>query len=284
MLTSGDVQFEPSAGTKIFGLSSSIFMMTAGDAALSAEITAMVFREISDRIAQEPHRWWMVSEAADLYVKYYNFVRNKRAENQVLSPLHLDGQSFLASLKNMPERLASDLAKELLNFEIPNVSAIFAGIDLAGTHIYTVRNDEVNCVDNVGFAAIGIGGRHASSQFMFARHAWNSPFAGTLLLTYYAKKKAEVAPGVGIGTEMVLAGPNLGSVTEVKGEVIAKLDQEYRKTIRSEAAAFTRAKGEMASYVEELTQQTEAAGAATGGQQTPSKSNGGTSPPDEPKV
>jgi hypothetical protein len=54
MLTSGDVQFEPSAGTKIFSLTNSIFMMTAGDAALQAEITGMVSREIVGRIAQEP--------------------------------------------------------------------------------------------------------------------------------------------------------------------------------------------------------------------------------------
>jgi hypothetical protein len=48
MLTAGDVQFEPSAGSKIILLSSSIFMMTAGDAALQAEISGMVLKEISD--------------------------------------------------------------------------------------------------------------------------------------------------------------------------------------------------------------------------------------------
>jgi hypothetical protein len=46
MLTAGDVQFEPSAGTKIFTLSSSIFMMTAGDAALQAEITGWFLEKL----------------------------------------------------------------------------------------------------------------------------------------------------------------------------------------------------------------------------------------------
>ena len=55
----------------------------------------------------------------------------------------------------------------------------------------------VACYDMIGFAAIGIGGWHAQSRFMFAKHTRRSPQPETLLLTYSAKKQAEVAPGVG---------------------------------------------------------------------------------------
>jgi hypothetical protein len=285
MLTAGDVQFEPSVGTKIYSLSNSMFVMTAGDAALQAEITGMIAREIADRISREPANWWMVSEAADLYVKYYNSVRNKRAANSILSPLYLDGNSFIASQGSMNNDLVNNLAKELLNFEMPSVSAIFAGVDPYGSHIYVVHNNVSNCVDNVGFAAIGIGSRHASSQFMFARHAWNSSFTDTLLLTYYAKRKAEVAPGVGIGVDMVIVGPALASLTTVSDNVISKLDQEYRKIIQSETSAFARAKGKIKTYVEELTRQSAAAGAAAADKQSsPPKTNGGTPSADEPTV
>jgi Proteasome subunit len=99
MLTSGDVQIEPSAGTKIYPLSNSMFVMTAGDAALQAEIIGLVMREIAARIRTDPKDWWLVSEAADLYVGHYNLIRNKKAENAILSPLNLDGQSFLANQK-----------------------------------------------------------------------------------------------------------------------------------------------------------------------------------------
>jgi hypothetical protein len=77
MLTSGDVQFEPSAGTKIYSLSNSMFVMTAGDAALQAEITGLVMREIVARIRTDPKDWWLVSEAAYVYVRHYNQIRNK---------------------------------------------------------------------------------------------------------------------------------------------------------------------------------------------------------------
>jgi len=284
MLTAGDVQFEPSSGTKTFALSGSMFVLAAGDAALQAEITMMAAREISARIAKEPHDWWKVREAAELYVKYYNIIKNKRAENAVLAPLNLDLSSFLGNQQTMDNRLVSDLAKELLNFEIPSVSAIFAGLDPDGSHIYTVHDNEVNCVDTVGFAAIGIGSRHASSQFMFARHAWDAPFPETLMLTYYAKRKAEVAPGVGTGTDMVIVGPTVNSLIKVAEPVIKKLDEEYHKIIRAETSAFRRARGEMNAYVEEITKQAAAAGAAAPTEQTPPKTDGGATSADQSKL
>jgi hypothetical protein len=77
----------------LFGLlTNALFMMTAGDASLQAQIAGMAHAEISERITQDPKKWWRVSEAADLYVKYYNFIRNKRAEDAILSPLHLEGK------------------------------------------------------------------------------------------------------------------------------------------------------------------------------------------------
>ena len=281
MLTSGDVQFEPSAGTKIVSLTNSIFTMTSGDAALQAEISGMVAREIAERVAQEPANWWKVSEVAGLYVKYYNFVRNNRAENAILSPLNLNINSFIANQRTMSDQLVNDLAKELLNFDIPDVSAIFAGLDLYGAHIYVVYNNEANCEANVGFAAIGIGGRHASSQFMFAGHAWNSPFPDTLLLTHFAKKKAEAAPGVGRGTEMVTVGPNLGSLITIGEPALNKLDAEYQKVMKSEGTAFTRARRAIRTYVEELTKQAEATAAtaaASPDKQTSPKTTDGAHP------
>jgi hypothetical protein len=161
----------------------------------------------------------------------------------------------------MSDKLVNDLAKELLNFEVPDVSAIFAGLDQYGAHIYVVRNNEVNCVDNVGFAAIGIGSRHASSQFMFAGHAWNSPFPDTLLLTHFSKKKAEAAPGVGKETDMAMVGPTLGSFITIGEPILNKLDAAYQELVRSEDIAFAQARGEIRTYVEELTKQGEATAA-----------------------
>jgi len=278
MLTSGDIQFEPSAGMKLTQLTNSIFAMTSGDSLLQTEIAIRVGAEVYERIHRQPENWWLVSDVADVYVKHYNEVRRKRAENEVLAPLGLDGPSFLSAQRTMSRQLVTQLATELMNYEVPAVSAIFGGCDLTGSHIYTVRDGVATCADSVGFAAIGIGGRHASSQFMFARHAWNSPFPDTLLLTYVAKRRAEVSPGVGRGTDMAVVGPVVGTLTSVAPDIIEKLDAEFRRLIRAESSAFGRAKMEIKSYVEAVTKAAEATGAAAAGKQSASKTSDGEPP------
>ena len=179
MLTAGDVQFEPTAAPKALAVSNSIFLMTAGDSGLQGQILTLVLKEVSERIQSNPAEWWLVRDVADLYIKYYNQIRKKRAEDAVLAPLYLDNNTFIANQNLMNDRLLNDTAKELLNFRMPSVSVICAGHDPIGPHIYLVTEGdanslEANCLDGVGFAAIGSGGRHGSSQFMFARHAWNA--------------------------------------------------------------------------------------------------------------
>jgi len=109
MLTSADIQFEPSVGTKVWGLTNSIFMLTAGDAALQGELYPLVRDEIIEMIRQQPQKWMAVSEAADMYVKYYNQIRTKRATNEILAPLQLDLNSFLANQRTMSDHIVTDL-------------------------------------------------------------------------------------------------------------------------------------------------------------------------------
>jgi hypothetical protein len=234
MLSSGDVQFEPTGGTKRIVLSSAIFAMIAGDAGLQDQIMAAMLGDVNARIASEPTNWWAVRDVADLYIKHYNIIRKKKAEDAILSPLYLDQDSFVSNQNVMNDRLVNDLSKELLNFAMPGVSAIFAGHDTTGPHIYLIQENyanslESNLMDSVGFAAIGIGARHASSQFMFARHAWSASMPDTLFLTYCAKRKSEVAPGVGNGTDMVMGGPKLGTLILIDDSVINTLEGEYKK-------------------------------------------------------
>jgi hypothetical protein len=286
MLTSGDVQFEPTAAAKTLAVTNSIFAMTAGDSGLQAQIMTLVLGEVQTRIQQNAAEWWLVRDITDLYIKYYNEIRKKRAADAILSPLYLDANSFITNQNMMNDRLLNDTAKELLNFRMSSVSIIFAGHDPIGPHIYVVHESdtnslEANCLDGVGFVAIGSGGRHASSQFMFARHAWDAPMADTLFLTYYAKRKSEVAPGVGNGTDMVMSGPALASLINIAPAAIKKLEFEYQRVIKSEGRAFTRGKEGIKHYVEDLERQAKAAAPQ---QQASPKDSGESPSADQSKV
>ena len=90
----------------------------------------------------------------------------------------------------MDRQLVDQLATELKNFQIPTVETIFAGNDFNGAHIYVAYNAEVNCLDAVGFAAIGNGSRHTSSELMFARHTIKRPFCRDIFACLFGKKES----------------------------------------------------------------------------------------------
>ncbi|HWY31906.1 MAG TPA: hypothetical protein VNX46_14190, partial [Candidatus Acidoferrum sp.] len=198
MLTGGDIEFEPKTPNKIHHFSSSITGMFAGDFGFQTEIVRGVLPVVLNRIKAEPQNWWKVKEVAELYAENLKQFHLKRAENAILAPLGLDMNIFLAKQKEMDSELINKAASKLAQFCSPGVQAIFCGHDMDGAHIYVVDNSfDVICHDVVGFASIGAGYWHADSQFMFAEHNPFNSFAETLFLTYSAKKRAEVAPGVG---------------------------------------------------------------------------------------
>jgi len=220
MLSSSDIQFEPPISSKTAPLTNSIAVMQAGDAAFHAEIVGEVAPIVLDRVQKDPGNWWVVKDVAELYVSHRNEIKRKRAESALLTPLGLTSDSFRRLQKELNDGVAEQLTRDLINYQVPHVSVLVVGIDPQGPHIYVVDDDEIRCNDFIGFAAIGIGTRHAGSQFMLGRHSWNSPVVDTALLTYIAKKRSEIAPGVGEGTDMFTIGPSLGSLSTLTPEMI----------------------------------------------------------------
>jgi hypothetical protein len=181
----------------------------------------------------------------------------------------------------MDPELVNQISQDLINFEIPDVSVIIMGIDKIGDnilpHIYTINDNDIRCDDLIGFSAIGSGARHAESQFMLDRHAWNREVAETLLLTYSAKKASEIAPGVGAESDMFMIGPGLGQLVVIRDEAMTKLKNEYEKLKKKTLRAQNATKAEMKRYVDELGEQ-----AATGQAEQPVEGKKG--PANEPSA
>jgi hypothetical protein len=116
-----------------------------------------------------------------------------------------------------------------------------------------VEDGFISCRDSIGFAAIGSGSRHAESQFMLQRHAWNSPITDTLLLAYIAKKRAETALGVGHETDMFMI-PHLGGFDTLSTAAMEKLQAEYEQILEGERSIFNKSKQEMKTYVEKISE------------------------------
>jgi hypothetical protein len=251
MLTSGDVQFEPPT-PKIWSLTNSIAVLTAGDAAFHKEVLHAAGTEAEAWVQDDPSTVIPVAEAADMFVRHRNALKLKRAEAALLAPLNLDRDSFLTQQQALSDRLVDSLARDLINFPVPGIETIIAGIDATGPHIYVVRDGEVVCCDAAGFACIGTGGRHAESQFMLAQHGPSRGLSDTLLLTYAAKRRAEIAPGVGQETDLFVVGPAVGTLSIVHQGIVDRLEQAYGALVQSEASALWVARTEIAAFVDEL--------------------------------
>ncbi len=262
MITTGDIEFEPPT-RKIWGLTPSVFVMTAGDTTLQTEIMRDVEIDVVERVLAEPNNWWRVRDVAELYRGKHEEIRARRAESALLMPLGLDSDSFIANQADMDRQLVSNLVSDLTNFSLPGVQSIFLGIDNDGPalssgpgaypHIYVSNGGHVACYDAIGFAAIGIGDWHAQSQFMFAKYWKGRPLPEALFLAYSAKKHAEVAPGVGKETDMFFVGPGLGQrINPVGDHVMAELERIYLESRETIDKATKKAEQDFCKFVDDL--------------------------------
>jgi hypothetical protein len=75
------------------------------------------------------------------------------------------------------------------------------------------------------------------------------------LSIYAAKKRAEIAPGVGTETDFFVIGPQLGFSDLLNEKIIAKLAEEHAKIKKHEEDTLRTARGVMQEYVEQLQRQ-----------------------------
>ncbi len=246
------------------------FSSTASSAEVSMTRYAILYNctgvDVNQRIQNDPQNWWMVEDVAALYAKYYSEAKLKRSEAAILSPLGLNRMTFIERQQQMAPSLVSQLAQQMINFEMPEVETIFAGVDPRGTHIYVAQDGNKSCADVIGFASVGVGKWHANSQFMFAGHTRYSLLPRTAFLTFSAKRRAEVAPGVGVGTDMFMV-TSLGGYTSIGPHVLEALHKAYKSNQAGISKSSIEAEEGFAKYLGEL-----AASQATGEQKT-----GGTS-------
>lgn len=268
MKTGGDIEFEPrknenpemawGSGSKILPITTSITALTAGDSSLQAEILQHVYLDTSARIKSQPSEWWLVEDVAHLYVAHYDKIKRGRAASAILAPLGLDLETFLERQSTMSADLVASIARELQVYEMPGVLTIFVGVDPTASHIFVTSNCNsenicrLTCSDTTGFAAIGSGARHALSQFMLAGYHRQAPTSETVFQTYLAKKRAEIAPGVGKETDMFTIGPELGFSSFIRPEIMSEIDGIYRNYDRSEKALRKKASESAEAFEKKL--------------------------------
>lgn len=232
MITSGDIQFDRPQ-RKIISLTNSIAVMTAGNTNVQTQLYTMVTSFIKKKLDANPTKWIQVEDVATFYRDSYIQLRKELAERSVLAPYGLTYETFIKEQKVMSDEFVEDIIYRIRRYIPDSVETIVLGIDDSGPHIYIVRNDEIVWHDVIGFAAVGIGSNHALSHFMLSGYTRSASEAKALLTLHQAKKKAEVSPGVGQGTDICIVGPKPGSFYIIEPgliglDIVKDLDKVYK--------------------------------------------------------
>jgi hypothetical protein len=256
MVTIGDIEME-SPTTKMFMLTNSIIVMPSDDdAALHTEILKETLDAVHLAISFNPDRWLLVSEVVDMYIAARSAMQAKLAERTFLAPLNLTKETYLERMASLEPQLVARIAEDLVSYKLPAMSVIVAGIDPNGSHVYEVHDGESGCFNTIGYAAIGAGARHARAHFMLAGQCRSTSVAEAVWNTYLAKKRSEVAPGVGETTDIGMVGPRLGhNVTfndPYNPALLKQLESVYKRTRRAEERARKATAKEMVEYVDRL--------------------------------
>jgi hypothetical protein len=261
MLTAGDIEFEsaPTSTGKEFvnkvtaiNNSDSIVVMLAGDFCLQTEIVMGMMQFINASEKQSGKKWG-VKDAVNLYIDFYNQVKSRLGASAILSPLQLNQNTFIARQKEMSDGFSEIIARDLIDFPMPGVKTIIAGIDDSGSHLYKLHNNQPTCCDSVGFAAIGSGAKHAESQFMLRGYSRIVPQEEALWLTYMAKRKSEVAPGVGEITDLFCIDTKNKKYRTLNDRLPkSQLDKIYASFEEKELCAFRDAQKELKQSLEKL--------------------------------
>jgi 20S proteasome alpha/beta subunit len=251
MITYGDIQFEPNT-SKIVPITKSIIAMTAGDLAFQTEILNRMIGIISMQYTSQPINH-SVEDIANLYLECKKISDVKKCENIVLAPFGLTYSAFLDKQLSLQENFVLSLKNEIQQFryQLPKIETIITGVDKTGPHIYVIDGDNIHCCDKIGFATIGGGSRHASSQLMLAGYNFDYELSESLLLTYNAKKRAEVAPGVGKGSDMFMIESE-DSCFFINNNIIKNLEKTYKNIVRLENSNYKKAKNGIYSYLEKI--------------------------------
>lgn len=252
MITAGDIEFEPPQTKVAVFPNNSVVALIAGDTTAQIAIVLETYQSLLQNPIVE------VKAIAELYARNFALERRRRAAATILHPLGLELETYFRA-PGIPSDFIRELTQRLQTYNglaETGTAAIVTGVDTQGAHIYLIRDPGYAvCYDSIGFAAIGAGQRHAESQFMFARYVNSWPLEKALRLIYVAKKRAEVAPGVGKETDLIYIGPKPDGYVPVQRNMLNKLDEIYDRQLAGAEVFENIADSEVEDYFKKLKEQ-----------------------------
>lgn len=169
-----------------------------------------------------------IREIADVLKDLYQGLRMQHIEDEVLKPL-AGLNSFADYHKKqttLHDSIVMDLNERIRRYDL-DLSLLLAGVD-DQAHIIEIGNPGMwRSSDAVGYCTIGMGDRHANNVFAWYRYSTNISLQDAVYIVFEAKKKAEMAGGVGQITDMLVMDKKDCRI--IKSKIINGLEETYNE-------------------------------------------------------
>jgi len=157
----------------------------------------------------------------------FSSVKTKHMEEEILQPQGFTSFSdFHERSQRLHDAIIMQLNESIRRHEL-DLILLVAGIDDRGGHLWIVTDPGSDaCFDAVGFCCPGIGQRHTDPVFALYRYSSAIPPQEALLVAYEAKKRAEMAGGIGLTTDATIISKD--GVNEILPETLKELEEIHR--------------------------------------------------------
>ena len=224
MLTSFDqtLAFEHDE-PKIVQLFDNCVTVTAGQATLHQPI----FQAVCSEIRESKPR---ISDVAKKIKNKYQESRRRFMNDFIFSRRGLTIEQFYQSQNSLDEGTIIELNTEMDEFDLELVIIVLGVDENSVAHIYSINNPGFSVPhDPLGFCSIGTGIRHADPIFAYRRFTPSFPLKRAIYVAYEAKKKAELAGGVGPTTDIAIVSDNKEGSKFLSQKIINQLDDIHQE-------------------------------------------------------
>lgn len=177
-----------------------IYCLSAGYTIFAQEIVD------STRSQIERESTSLVDKAANIVRDNYMQYRMRRLIRNELETRGLNLSSFYKNHRGLLPEIVQLIDRAMKGFNL-GVEFIVVGCEGSKCHIYTIIHPgEVYCNDSIGYTAIGIGAPHVIYHMIENNYRKSLSKDAVTKLVEDAKKRSQVAPGVGEKTTKI-TGP-----------------------------------------------------------------------------
>jgi len=169
----------------------------------------------------------LVREIAESLAKNYRKIRQKRIEHEILQEVGISSfDEFHRKQNILNENMVLDLSMRIREYDL-GVALLLGGVD-EKAHLYRIGEPGTyRSFDELGFCCIGSGDRHAEPVFAFYGFTLGMNEKEALQIAFTAKKRAEMAGGVGKKTDAWILEKE--GVYEISAETIQELERYYEQ-------------------------------------------------------